>query len=158
MASTHTLVDGEKPNQISTSSGFLDPKSEQSDFEQASTRAPSTAQDVEYEEKKDSTGSATDDEKGETQPAGLESTEASTGEYPTGARLLFIVVALVLSIFLVSLDMVRLAEMATEKTPPIAHTWTDRVSLRQSLQQPYRKSRMNSTALTTSRGIAQPSS
>lgn len=122
MASTHTLVDGEKPNQISTSSGFLDPKSEHSDFEQASTRAPSTAPDVDYEEKKQGTGNVTDEETGEARPAGLVPTEASPGDYPTGARLLFIVVALVLSIFLVSLDMVRLAVMATGNIPPLVHT------------------------------------
>lgn len=121
MASTHTLVDGEKPNQISTSSGFLDPKSEHSDFEQASTRAPSTAPDVDYE-KKEGTGNVTDEETGEARPAGLELTDASSGDYPTGARLLFIVVALVLSIFLVSLDMVRLAVMATRNVPPLGHT------------------------------------
>lgn len=113
MASTHTLVDGEKPNQISTPSGFLDPKSDQSDFEQASTRAPSTAPDVDSEEKKGSVGNVTDEETGETRPAGFEPTEASLVEYPTGARLLFIVIALVMSIFLVSLDMVRLAMIAT---------------------------------------------
>lgn len=117
MASTHTLVDGEKPNQISTSSGFLDPKSEHSDFEQASTRAPSTAPDVDYDEKKEGTGNTADEETGEARPAGLVPTAASPGEYPTGARLLFIVVALVLSIFLVSLDMVRLAVIAGNVTP-----------------------------------------
>lgn len=106
MASTQTLVDGGKPNQTSTS-GFLDPKSDQSDFEQASTRAPSTAPDVEYE-KEERSGNVIDEKKGKEGSAGLESTEASPGEYPTGARLLFIVIALVLSIFLVSLDMVRL--------------------------------------------------
>lgn len=107
MASTQTLVDGGKPNQTSTSSGFLDPKSDQSDFEQASTRAPSTAPDVEYE-KEERSGNVIDEKKGKEGSAGLKSTEASPGEYPTGARLLFIVIALVLSIFLVSLDMVRL--------------------------------------------------
>lgn len=159
MASTHTLVEGEKPNQAPTSSGFLDPKSDQSDFEQASTRAPSTAPDVDYE-KKEGAGNVTDEETGNVGPAGPESTEASLAEYPTGARLLFIVVALVLSIFLVSLDMVRLVVTATENpTSPLhTRTWTDRIPLRQSLQQPYRRSRTNSMALTTSRGTAPPSS
>lgn len=106
MASTHTLVDGEKPNQTSTSSGFLDPKSEHSDFEQASTRVPSTAPDVDYDEKKEGAGNVTDEETGKAGPAGLDPTEGSFGDYPTGARLLFIVIALVLSVFLVSLDMV----------------------------------------------------
>lgn len=118
MSSTHTLVDGEKPNQTTTSSGFLDPKSEHSDFEQASTRAPSTAPDVDYEEKKESTGNVTDEETGKAGPAGLEATDASLAEYPTGARLLFIVIALVLSIFLVSLDMVCLIFVTTESLLP----------------------------------------
>lgn len=113
MASTHTLIDGEKPNQISTSSGFLDPKSEHSDFEQASTRAPSTVPDIDYDEKKEGTGKTTDEETGEARPVGLEPTQTNPGEYPTGARLLFIVIALVLSIFLVSLDMVCLALIAS---------------------------------------------
>ena len=118
MASTHTLVDGEKPNQTSISSGFLDPKGEHSDFEQASTRAPSTAPDVDYEEKKSGVGNVSDEETGRVQPASIEPTEASPSEYPTGARLLFIVIALILSVFLVSLDMVRLAVIATEATSP----------------------------------------
>lgn len=160
MASTHTLVDGEKPNQTSTSSGFLDPKSDQSDFEQASTRAPSTAPDVDYQEKKEGAGNVIDEESGKEGPAGLEPTEASSADYPTGARLLFIVIALVLSIFLVSLDMVRRVVMTTDTRPPPSplYTWTDRMPLRQSLQQPYRKSRTNSMALTTSHGTAPPSS
>ncbi|KAL1871162.1 hypothetical protein Daus18300_004907 [Diaporthe australafricana] len=106
MASTHTLVDGEKPLPTSSSSGFLDPKSEQSDFEQASTRAPSTAPDVDYEGKKESVGNVTDEENGEAVQA---QAEASPVEHPTGLRLVFIVIALVLSIFLVSLDMTIVA-------------------------------------------------
>lgn len=104
MASTHTLVDGEKPLPTSSPSGFLEPKSEQSDFEQASTRAPSTAPDVDYEGKKESVGNVTDEENGE---AVQTQAEAKPVDYPTGLRLFFIVIALVLSIFLVSLDMVR---------------------------------------------------
>lgn len=108
MTSANTPGDGAKPNQTSTTSGFLDPKGEQSDFEQASTRAPSTAPDVtsDYDEKKDSAGNVTDEEKGETQPTVSEAAPSSPGEYPTGARLMFIIIALILSVFLVSLDMV----------------------------------------------------
>ncbi|KAG8160985.1 hypothetical protein KVR01_009249 [Diaporthe batatas] len=111
MTSTHTMVGGAEPNQTLTTSGFLDPKGEQSDFEQASTRAPSTAPDVasDYDEKKDSAGNVTDEEKGETRPTVSEPAASSPGEYPTGARLMFIVIALVLSIFLVSLDMTIVA-------------------------------------------------
>lgn len=122
MTSTHTLVEGEKPNQLSTSSGFLDPKSDHSDFEQASTRAPSTAAQNEYEEKKDSIGNVTDEETGESRPAAPEPTDASLGEYPTGARLFFIVIALILSVFLVSLDMVRPILMMVENKMIKAHT------------------------------------
>lgn len=116
MTSTHTLGDGEKPNQTTTTSGFLDVKGEQSDFEQASTRAPSTAPDVasDYDEKKDGAGNVTDEGKGETRPTASEPTSSSLEEYPTGARLVFIVVALVLSVFLVSLDMVRLTVIAAK--------------------------------------------
>lgn len=111
MTSTHNMVDGAKPNQSSTKSAFLDPKGDQSDFEQASTRAPSTAPDVasEYGEKKDGAGNVTDEEKGDTGPTVSEPTPSIPGEYPTGARLLFIVIALILSVFLVSLDMTIVA-------------------------------------------------
>lgn len=125
MASTHTLVDGDKPTQLSPPSGLLDPKSEQSDFEQASTRAPSTAPDVEYDEKKESPGNVTDEEKVDAQQTGPESAQAIPVEYPTGIRLVFIVIALVLSVFLVSLDMVRPATLVLEgKAPYFNHQLT----------------------------------
>jgi hypothetical protein len=77
---------------------FLDAKNEQSDLEENSTRAPSASPDAlpnMLKEKVGNNGNATDD--GEKVP---------DAEYPTGARLGVIVVALILSIFLISLDMV----------------------------------------------------
>lgn len=87
---------------------FLDPTVEQSDLEQGSTRAPSTVPDLDYEKKRNDTSSMTSDDERKKEPATEEpnADDATTTEYPTGARLTFIVVALVLSIFLVSLDMV----------------------------------------------------
>ncbi|KAK1493568.1 major facilitator superfamily transporter [Colletotrichum cuscutae] len=60
--------------------------------------------DEEVVEKKEEAGTATDEEAGSSQP-----TEPKEPEYPTGIRLTFIVVALVLSIFLVALDMTIVA-------------------------------------------------
>lgn len=97
-----TISDGEKPE---SSNKMLDPQGEQSDFDHASTRAPSTAPD--FDEKKRDTGGETDEERGdEVEDAPQEERAADPMDYPTGVRLTFIIVALVLSIFLVSLDMV----------------------------------------------------
>ncbi|KAI9747821.1 MAG: hypothetical protein M1815_003848 [Lichina confinis] len=92
MASTQTLVGGETP-----------------------TGAPSPARDVADEKRPGEKGSVekgsseklndSDDEKQE-QP---DSDTAELDAYPTGARLVFIVVALVLTIFLVSLDLTIVA-------------------------------------------------
>jgi len=97
-----TLVDGEKPGDR-TSGAMLDTKAEQSDFDTGSTRAPSMVPEF---EKVEATGNATDEERGD-----VDSSEQETPaeEYPTGLRLTFIVVALVLSIFLVALDMTIVA-------------------------------------------------
>ncbi|EOO00201.1 putative major facilitator superfamily transporter protein [Phaeoacremonium minimum UCRPA7] len=87
---------------------MLDPQGEQSDFDHASTRAPSTAPD--FDEKKRDTGGETDEERGdEVEDAPQEERAADPMDYPTGVRLTFIIVALVLSIFLVSLDMTIVA-------------------------------------------------
>jgi MFS family permease len=81
-------------------SGLLDPKSEPS-----STHTPSTLPDVAYEKE---VGKNTINGKDERQEKpDLE--EAKPDEYPTGARLIFVVLALVLSIFLVSLDLTIVA-------------------------------------------------
>lgn len=103
-----SLVDGEKPERPQ-SPALLDPKSEQSDLDQGSTRAPSTAPDVVDYEKKETSGIMTDDEETkETVPVEEQRAddEPKSEEYPAGTRLIFIVIALVLSVFLVALDMV----------------------------------------------------
>jgi MFS transporter, DHA2 family, glioxin efflux transporter len=82
MPSTHTLVDGKKP-----------------------THAPSTAQDVAHEKGSDEHTTNNDDERLEKPNPD----DAKPDEYPSGARLVFIVLALVLGIFLVSLDLTILA-------------------------------------------------
>jgi MFS transporter, DHA2 family, glioxin efflux transporter len=82
MPSTHTLVDGEKP-----------------------THAPSIAPDVAYE-KESGENTTNDDDERQEKP---NPDDAKPDEYPSGARLVFIVLALVLSIFLVSLDLTIVA-------------------------------------------------
>ena len=94
MTSTHTLVDGEKPEHA-YAPGLLDSKSEP-----GSTQAPSTAPDVAYEKESDK-DTTSDNDKGQGKP--------KPDEYPSGLRLVFVVLALVLSIFLVSLDLTIVA-------------------------------------------------
>lgn len=100
------LDDGQKLKPTSDS-GFLDPKREESDLEHGSTRAPSTVPDGDYEKQKGS-----DAESHEEKPHNAEaveepnSDEVKPQEYPQGINFVFIVFALIMSIFLVSLDMV----------------------------------------------------
>ncbi|KAK2034490.1 major facilitator superfamily transporter [Colletotrichum zoysiae] len=75
---------------------------EKGETDRDSTTSPSMHGDT--VEKKEEIGTATDEEAGSTQPTG-----AAEPVYPTGIRLTFVVVALVLSIFLVSLDMTIVA-------------------------------------------------
>lgn len=99
MNSPHALVDSEKP-EYAYASGLLDPKSET-----GSTHTPSTAPDVAYE--KESGVKTTDVAGGEQEKLNLD--DAKQDEYPTGVRLIFIILALVLGIFLVSLDLTIVA-------------------------------------------------
>lgn len=99
MDSPHALVDNEKPEHAFTS-GLLDPKSET-----GSTHTPSTAPDVAYE--KESGVNTTNVAGGEQEKLTLD--DAKQDEYPSGVRLIFIILALVLGIFLVSLDLTIVA-------------------------------------------------
>lgn len=84
---------------------MLDPRGGQSDLEQNadSTRAPSMTPDLEDERKNGDVRSTEQKNDGvETSPQ----EKVAEGEYPQGFRLIFIVVALVISMFLVALDMV----------------------------------------------------
>lgn len=98
MTSTSDLVDGKKPEHAYVP-GLLDPKTEQ-----GSTRAPSTAPDVADEKESGNTTTEYDERQEKPNPD-----DAKPAEYPSGLRLFFIVVALVLSIFLVSLDLTIVA-------------------------------------------------
>ena len=99
MTSTYTLVDGEKPEHT-YAPGLLDSKSEP-----GSTQVPSTAPDV-ASEKGSGKDTTSDNDKGQEKPV-LD--DAKPDEHPTGLRLVFVVLALVLSIFLVSLDLTIVA-------------------------------------------------
>ena len=95
MSSTHSLVKGEQPEHASAPS-FLDSQT---------TVAPSTAPDVSYEkEASQNTTECYDEASEEPKPD-----DARPNEHPSGARLVFIVLALVLAIFLVSLDLTIVA-------------------------------------------------
>lgn len=76
--------------------------------------------------------------------------EIDESEYPTGAKLGFIVLALALSIFLMSLDFV-----CTRKKP-LASSATSTNFARLSWRLPFPRSQMSSTVLTTWLGMAQP--
>ena len=82
MPSTHILFDGERP-----------------------THAPSTAPDLASE--KDSGENTSNDDDGRQEKQNPD--DVKPDEYPSGARLIFIVLALVLGIFLVSLDLTIVA-------------------------------------------------
>ncbi|MCJ1438876.1 hypothetical protein MMC27_008266 [Xylographa pallens] len=99
MALTDSLVDGEKLKHAYTPN-LLDSKSES-----GSIHGPSTAPDVAAEKKSGKNITNDNDWRQEK----LRPEHAKPDEYPTGARLVFIVLALVLSIFLVSLDMTIVA-------------------------------------------------
>ena len=99
MTSTHTLLDGEK-SEHTYPLGLLDPKSEAN-----STHTPSTAPEVAYE-KESGKITTNDDDEGQEEP---DPDDAKADEYPSGLRLVFVVVALTLSIFLVSLDLTIVA-------------------------------------------------
>lgn len=79
----------------------------------------------------------------------VQSDELSEDEYPSGIKMVFIVVALVLSIFLLSLDMVRFKHPASESEHGLTLT-------RPLSQLPFPKSRMSSRASTRSDGTAPP--
>ena len=99
MTSTPDIVDGEKSKHTSAR-GLLDVKSEP-----GSTLAPSTPPDV-ASEKESGKNTTKDDNESPEKPV-LD--HATPGEYPSGLRLIFIIVALVLGIFLVSLDLTIVA-------------------------------------------------
>lgn len=144
-----TLVGEEKPEQ-KASLMMLDPGTEQSDLEQAagSTGTPSTALDFE-DEKKNGVIASTDDMKGDVEiPAQDQATEE---DYPTGIRLFFIVVALVISMFLLSIDMVSATSSETA-----VNIITN--SNRPSWLQLFPGLPTNSTVSTKSPGMDPPSS
>ena len=99
MTSIHTLVKGDESEHV-YASGLLDSRSGPD-----STQAPSTAPDV-ADEKESSRDTTSDNDEGQekTNP-----NNAKPDEYPSGLRLVFVVLALVLSIFLVSLDLTIVA-------------------------------------------------
>lgn len=100
MTLNYTLVDG-KTSEHAYAPGLLDdPKSEPS-----STHAPSKAPELDY--KKESGKNTTNDNDERQEKPDLD--DAKPDEYPSGPRLVFIVLALVLSIFLVSLDLTIVA-------------------------------------------------
>lgn len=94
-SSTHALTGVEKSSQRNETSY-------QSDVESGSTRAPSEEPNVFYPGKEAEEASV-DRPSDEAIPR---PDAVTPDEYPTGARLFFIVFALVMSVFLVSLDMV----------------------------------------------------
>jgi hypothetical protein len=109
MASTLNTPEQRQADSSSTglSSSHLDPEKEKAaEWSGGSTRAPSTNFDTDLEEqKRRGNETATDDEAEKAAPPAEETPEAPK-EYPEGARLAFVVVALVLGIFLVALDLV----------------------------------------------------
>ncbi|RFU31415.1 hypothetical protein B7463_g4900, partial [Scytalidium lignicola] len=102
MTSTQSLADGEK-SEHAYASDLLDPAGKP-----GSIHTPSTVQDLaSKEESGDNTTKNGSETLEKLDPDDAKADEPD--EYPTGARLIFIVLALVLSIFLVSLDLTIVA-------------------------------------------------
>ncbi|KAL8856751.1 MAG: hypothetical protein Q9178_006709 [Gyalolechia marmorata] len=99
MTSTNTPVDGTKPEYAHTP-GFSDPKSET-----GSIHVSSTAPDVTNEKESDKNMLSDNEEIQEKQNAD----DTKPEEYPSGTRLVSIVIALALCVFLVSLDLTIVA-------------------------------------------------
>ena len=99
MTSTRTLVDDKKPGHAYTTNVH------HLETEQGLIDAPSTTPGVASE--KESSKNTTDD--GDETQKTPSSDDAKSEEYPSGTRLVFVVLALVLSIFLVSLDLTIVA-------------------------------------------------
>lgn len=104
-SSNSTLPDVERPGTSSMASSSLDPEKERrnpmlSDGS-TSTRVPSA-----LEKEKEEMGNASISKDDEAKAEAVEPPVQDASEYPQGTSLAFIVVALVLSIFLASLDMV----------------------------------------------------
>ena len=72
-------------------------------------------------------------------------------EYPKGLQFIFILLALILSIFMVALDLVRLAPLSLIKRQALNPMY------RLSSQRPFPKSRMTFTAFPKLDGTAPPS-
>lgn len=114
---------------------------------------------AEDEKEKQKPGAPTEDEKEKQKPETSGSIKAEPAEvqddteYPTGWTFTFIVVALVLSIFLVSLDMVCVLVHHVVVPPSRTLTHT-----RPSWQPPFLESQTSSGAWKMSPGMAQPSS
>jgi hypothetical protein len=99
MTSTNTLVDGPKP-ELAYTLDPLDPKTET-----GSAHAPSTAADVANEKASDK-NMISDYDESQKKPG---VNNAKPEKYPFEARLFFIIVALALCVFLVSLDLTIVA-------------------------------------------------
>lgn len=100
-STTSTLADVDRS---AAPTPFLDPEKDRNELSGESTRAPST---IEMEKKQDPNETDTETATVDGVPPGDNQQELEgESKYPTGIRLAVIVLALILSVFLVSLDMV----------------------------------------------------
>lgn len=160
-ASTATPYDGRNPEKPSAS-GFLDPKREESDLEYGSTRAPSTAAEADYDKERgsdnESNKEVSNNAVGSEEP---NPDEVEPQEYPRGLKLGFIVIALIMAVFLISLDMVRTPSLSKLYLRTLLHnlimilTW---LYSRRSSRPPSPRSPTSSTAWAMSPGTPPPSS
>jgi thiol:disulfide interchange protein len=105
MPPTTPLPEADKPKATREATRYLEPEKQKQNvaFNDQSTGAPSTVE-VETEKKDvivEDSGTATDEEAA-VAPSALQ----DSGDHTTGVKLVFILIALVLSIFLFSLDQV----------------------------------------------------
>ncbi len=149
-SSDTTLAQEDRPSSSEQPASTLQPPNPSSKYDAylsgASTRAGSPARGDQEKKEQQVEGSVK-----EEQPEAMDE-----GEYPTGWAFTFIVVALVLSVFLVSLDMVRV--LLFPLPLPITYPWTDKYVPRPSSPPPSPRLQTSSKALATSPGTGRPSS
>lgn len=117
-----------------------------------STSTTTLAGEDHGQEKNNITDLSSNDGKTETDNEGS-SDELSEDEYPSGTKLIFIVVALVLAIFLLALDMVSFSHIAG-----CLMQISELTDTRPSLPPPSPKSPKSFRVSTRSAGMAPPSS
>lgn len=148
--STNPLSEAARLEATREATSYLEPEKDNQNVE-PNDKSLETSSTVEIEtEKKGATAE---------EAVAASSTPQASGDYPTGIKLVCILLALVLSVFLFSLDQVSYIVRCTRRgrVLPLTRRRAD-FRFRPSLQPPFQGLPTNSTASTISRGTARLSS